>query len=193
MATPNADAKERADARSAASNEPAIVRPPDRVDRLLIPASILDTTLYGLALGRDREMLCYWIGCSLPNDAEGHSRAAILTVSFPQIESTYGSFRVLDGQMSQITAWCSRNGLWILGQVHTHPTDEPHSEADECWPASHRRGFFSVVIPFFAQFSTVREPQWRAHEVGDDSRWAEINPAKRFEVVSDVWLPSALV
>lgn len=170
--------------------EPNIVRPPGPLDRLLIPASVLQTTLYGLSLGRDREMLCYWLGAVLPPDARGRTRGMVTTAAFPRIESGYAAFRLLEGQMGQITDWCAANDVWVLAQVHTHPTDEPHSEADECWPASHRKGFLSIVIPFFAQFATLREPQWRLHQLVGDGRWLDAEPEERLEVIADVWVPN---
>jgi hypothetical protein len=167
----------------------SISEPPGPVDRLLITQSSLLTTLVGLASGRDREMLCYWIGTELSPDSSGRTRALVTTVAFPLVESYYDSFRVMEGQLGLITTWCAARDLWILAQAHTHPTDEPHSEADEHWPVSHRPGFISVVFPFFAQMSHVREPQWRAHELLGGGRWRTIDPAERFEIVSDVWLP----
>jgi hypothetical protein len=169
--------------------EPIIERPPSMVDRLLISASVLDATLQGLRLGCDREMLCYWIGAAIPPDATGRTRANVMTVAFPRVTSSHSEFRLDEGQMAAITQWCATRGLWVLAQVHTHPTDEPHSEADECWPASSRPGFLSVVIPFFAQLSTVRDPHWRLHRVGADGRWAAADPQLHLEVTAGVWLP----
>ena len=167
-----------------------VVRPPERIDRLLIGTSYVHQTLSGLALGGDREMLCYWVGAALPADSFGRHRAIVQVVAFPRIESGFATFRVVEGQIAQLTEWCSARELWILAQVHTHPTDEPHSQADECWPASRRPGFLSIVIPFFAQMSTVREPQWRVHEIGSDSRWREIDPNERIDIFPEIWLPA---
>jgi hypothetical protein len=173
------------------SPEPAgdgVVRPPGPLDHLLLPASALETTLRGLALGRDREMLCYWVGTALPYVPGLGRRAWVTTVAFPRIYSGYDYFRLAEGEMARLTSWCSDRELWILAQVHTHPTDEPHSAADEGGPFSHRPGFISVVIPYFAQFATLRDPQWRAHELRQGGSWSEIDPYDRFQVVSDVWI-----
>ncbi|MBB4637523.1 proteasome lid subunit RPN8/RPN11 [Longimicrobium terrae] len=169
------------------TEEPVIVRPPGRLERLVIPATVLSNTLQGLALGRDREMLAFWIGAELPGTA-GATRALVSTVAFPRIRSGYSRFELAEGEMGHITRWCGKHGLWILAQVHTHPTDEDHSEADEAEPVSHRPGFLSVVIPYFARFSTVREPRWRAYEHQGGGDWRAINPEVRFEVLSDVWI-----
>ncbi len=171
------------------SGESIVQRPPNHIDQLIIPAHCLETTLEGLALGRDREMVAYWIGTPVAAPEASIATAVVTTVAFPRIESSDNHFRVVDGQMGLVSTWCAERGLWVLAQVHTHPTDEPHSEADECWPLSHRPGFLSVIIPFFAQFSTIAYPHWRAYELIGSGKWNEVNPDERFTVVSDVWLP----
>lgn len=167
-----------------------VQRPPQRFDRLLIPESVLRNTITGLSYAAGREMLCYWLGAELRND-EGFLSALVTTVAFPRIESAYAQFRLMEGQMGLITSWCAENRMWLLAQVHTHPTDEPHSEADECWPASHRSGFLSVVFPFFASMSSLSNPGWRAYESEGAGVWKEINPANKFLVLPDVWLPKS--
>lgn len=166
-------------------------RPPGFLDRLVIPAHVLADTLSGLALGREREMLAYWIGAALPNDSQGRTRALVTTVAFPRIVSGYDFFQLVPGQMGLITGWCADRDLWVLAQVHSHPTDEPHSQADETWPASTRPGFLSFVVPFFAHFSTLREPGWRVHEAMGGGRWREVDPSERVEILDNVWLPGA--
>jgi hypothetical protein len=169
--------------------EPVITRPPGPLDRLLLPASVVQATLDGLSLARDREMAAFWLGAALPPDAEGRARGIVTTVAFPRVESAYAAFRVADGQMGRITEWCAAHGLWVIAQVHTHPTDEPHSEADECWPASHRAGFLSIVVPFFAQFATLRDPQFRVHELVRGDVWRHVDPNDRLFILGDVWVP----
>ena len=175
-----------------AVGDPVVTRPPEHLARVVVPVHVLDLTLTGLALGRHREMLAYWLGTPLSASADPARPAAIVTtVAFPRIVSTDSYFKVEDGQLTQLTTWCAARGLWVLAQVHSHPTDEPHSEADERWPASHRPGFLSVVVPFFAQLSSVREPHWRLYEHQGDGEWEELRPADRLHVLPDVWLPSS--
>jgi len=165
-----------------------IQRPPGKIDRLLIPENVLRNTIVGLSYAAGREMLCYWLGVEVRGE-QGRTHALVTTVAFPRIESTYAQFQLIEGQMGLITAWCAEHHAWLLAQVHTHPTDEPHSEADECWPASHRRGFLSVVFPFFASVSSVRNPSWRAYESEGSGLWTEIAADERFQIVQDVWMP----
>src|SRR5215203_6191544 len=152
-------------------DESSVDRPPERIDRLLVPESVLQQTIFGLALGGTREMLCYWLGAALSNTPTGVNSAVVTTVAFPKILSSYDHFEVVEGQMGLITQWCADRGFWVLAQVHSHPTDEPHSVADETWPASHRVGFLSVIFPFFAQLSSVQNPNWRVYESMGHGRW----------------------
>jgi hypothetical protein len=167
-----------------------ILKPPEKLGRLLIPEYALRHTITGLAYGAGREMLCYWLGSEIctPDDLP---TAVITTVAFPQIESGYAFFKLREGQMGLITSWCAKHSLWVLAQVHTHPTDEPHSQTDECWPASHRPGFLSLVIPFFASMSSVRNPGWRVYESQGGGIWRQCVPEQKIQVIPDVWFSAA--
>jgi hypothetical protein len=130
-----------------------------------------------------REGLCYWYGREL----EQGVGLAIVT-AFPRIYSTESSFELMEGQMSQMTTWSAREGLWLLAQVHTHPTDEPHSTADEEWAPTYREGFLSLVLPFGAQFSNLRRPRWRLFECDAGGRWISVEE-NMLRILEDVWLP----
>jgi hypothetical protein len=161
--------------------ETQVDRPPRSISRLLVPDHIVAATLAGLRLRRDREGLVYWAGRNLFTE-QGRETAVVMTAVLPKIESDYDHFRLLDGEMARISEWCAENSVWILAQVHSHPADEPHSEADETWPASQRLGFLSVVVPFFAEFSTVSTPFWEVYEL-TEAGWTEITSSKRIEMV----------
>lgn len=175
--------------REKASADDPTARAPDQLDLLMITESVLRQTITGLTLGGSREMLCFWIGSALAQRPDNRCAATVVTVAFPRIRSTYDHFEVVEGQLGEISEWCADRELWVLGQVHSHPTDEPHSRADETWPASHRRGFLSVVFPFFAHNSSVRHPNWRIYEAIGNGQWAQVDPEERLQIIPDVWLP----
>lgn len=163
-----------------------VQRPPGRLAHLLVLESVLRNTITGLSYGAGREMLCYWLGAELKSD---RTAAVVLTAAFPHIESSYAQFRLREGQMGLITTWCAERDLWLLAQVHTHPTDEPHSEADECWPASHRDGFLSIVFPFFASMSNIRTPGWSVYESQGRGKWLQVDSEKKLRIIPEIWLP----
>ena len=163
--------------------ETELQQPPQRLSQLLVPSSILTSSLRGLRSYSPAEGLCYWYGREI-NDAIG----LVMVVAFPRIYSTPTSFELAPGQMSQLTTWSARERLWLLAQVHTHPTDEPHSDPDEEWSPTHREGFISVVIPFGANFSDNRAPHFRLFECDSTGQWVE-TPDNGIRVLDDVWLP----
>jgi hypothetical protein len=164
--------------------------PPGPLSQLIIPESALRNTITGLSYAAGREMLCYWIGVELSPTSESPT-GLVTTVAFPRVESSSASFRLVEGQMGLITSWCAEHRMWVLAQVHTHPTDEPHSEADECWPASQRSGFLSVVFPYFASMSSIRNPGWRVYESRGGGNWIQLAPEDKFRIVPDVWFPNS--
>lgn len=157
--------------------------PPGHLISLLVPASVLDLSLRGLRGYVPREGLCYWFGRELQLGI-----GLVMVVAFPRIYSTEYSFELAQGQMSQLIDWSEREGLWLLAQAHTHPTDEPHSNHDEEWAPTGRAGFLSVVIPFGAQFSNLYRPRWRCFECDGEGGWLDVE-AERLRVLDDVWLP----
>lgn len=164
------------------SNNPTIERPPGQLKELLIPASLFELTLRGLRGYVPREGLCYWFGREI-----APAMGLAMVVAFPRIYSTEYSFELAPGQMSDLTTWAQEQSLWLLAQVHTHPTDEPHSNADEEWAPTRRAGFISVVIPFGAQFSNLRHPWWRCFETDSRGEWLDADE-KLLRVLDDVWL-----
>lgn len=167
------------------AGEEDVLRPPGRLRELILPLSILRSSIRGLQGYSPAEGLCYWFGRELEP-----STGIVMVVAFPRIYSTLSSFELMPGQMSQLTEWSHREGVWLLAQVHTHPTDEPHSRADEEWAPTRREGFISVVIPFGAQFSDPHRPRWRVFESDVRGEWAAI-PEDLIRVLDDVWLPEA--
>jgi hypothetical protein len=168
--------------KSNAFDIPAIERPPGKLG-LLVPASVLDHTLRGLRGYVPREGLCYWFGREIDSGV-----GLTMVAAFPRIHSSEYSFELEPGQMGELTTWAEREGLWLLAQVHTHPTDEPHSHQDEEWAPTHREGFISVVIPFGAQFSNLRHPRWRCYECNSKGEWTDADE-KLVLIMDDIWLP----
>jgi proteasome lid subunit RPN8/RPN11 len=46
--------------------------------------------------------------------------------------------------------------LMIVAQVHSHPGDAFHSEADDEWAIVRHEGAYSIVVPRFARGVSVR-------------------------------------
>jgi hypothetical protein len=161
-------------------------RPPGVLNQLLVPARCVDITLQVMRSAGEREMVVYWAGIEIAG--ADMPTGMVATVVCPKILSGRAAFRLADGQMGRIAEWCARRRMWILAPVHTHPNDEPHSEVDECFPLSHRIGFLSLVIPFFAVHSVVSKPLWQVHE-RQEQGWAKVEAGERLGIIPDYWIP----
>lgn len=175
--------RHRASQASVGLENTTIERPPEQVERFLIPSSVLQHTLHGLRGYAPAEGLCYWFGRALDP-----TTAIVQVVAFPRIYSSERWFHLAEGQMAQLTAWSQRHGLWLLSQVHTHPANEPHSDADDAWAPTKRRGFLSIIIPFSALLSATHNIGWSCYEWSDAGQWVAADTT-RLHVFDDVWFP----
>ncbi|MBY5543665.1 hypothetical protein HFO60_27255 [Rhizobium leguminosarum] len=57
----------------------------------------------------------------------------------------------VDGaELHRINKWLFDNGLRILAQIHSHPTDAYHSDTDDEYALATAVGSLSLVVPDFA-------------------------------------------
>jgi hypothetical protein len=70
----------------------------------------------------------------------------------PNAVTTGGSFSIPGREMARVVGVCTRLGLDIIGQVHTHPLEAFHSEGDEEGANIRYDGYFSLVIPEYGRF-----------------------------------------
>jgi hypothetical protein len=74
-------------------------------------------------------------------------------------------------------------GEKLIAQVHSHPFEAFHSETDNRFPLIHRKGFLSIVVPFFGKYGFDRFDYFRIYEYLQDNQWDWIGPEtarKRF-------------
>jgi len=76
-------------------------------------------------------------------------------------------------------------GEKLIAQVHSHPFGAFHSETDDRFPLIHRKGFLSIVIPFFGKHGFERFDTFRVYEYLQDNQWTELdwkNVRRRFRI-----------
>jgi hypothetical protein len=57
----------------------------------------------------------------------------------------------VDGdELHRINMWLYEQGLRLIAQLHSHPTEAYHSETDDTYPIATTQGCLSLVIPDFA-------------------------------------------
>lgn len=142
--------------------------------RIVVPGSIIETTDQFLSLStREQvEVVVYWSG---RREANG---LYVRKAWFPRQTCSPYSFTVDAEALFELNIGLYRLGHELIGQVHTHPSEAFHSEADDENAVSLRSGTISIVVPEFGLFSV-----------------SDIGHAHYYERRQDVWVklsPSAL-
>lgn len=63
-------------------------------------------------------------------------------------------FRITPAGMDELQSRLRAGRLMVAAQVHTHPEEAFHSEADDRWAIIRHEGALSLVLPWFAQRTT---------------------------------------
>ncbi len=70
--------------------------------------------------------------------------------------------------------------LYIAAQVHSHPREAFHSPADDKWAIVRHEGALSIVLPYFAERTTIdsfmTHAKVFAHAAGN--RWQELTASE---------------
>ncbi len=112
--------------------------------------SIIEQTLSILKdAGRTRqECLVLWLG---ERRRDGIKVSSVLR---PQQIAGQDFFRIPPQSMRSIMRRLRDERLMIAAQVHTHPFEAFHSEADDRWAIVRHVGALSFVLPYFATTTT---------------------------------------
>ncbi len=72
-------------------------------------------------------------------------------------------------ELHRLNVWLYEEGLTLIAQVHSHPTDAYHSDTDDALPIVTTVGGLSLVVPFFARnpFSLADYAVYRLMPDGD--------------------------
>lgn len=118
---------------------------------LIVPMDVVAATGNALrAFGaRGFEGLVLWAG-TIANDV-AHVTQGLVPPQHPiRDESGVGYF--VDGEsLFELNVHLHRSGLLLLGQVHSHPGEAYHSEADDRYAVVTTEGGFSLVAPDFGE------------------------------------------
>lgn len=129
-------------------------RPPAEFNRVLVPRGLLRDTLEHLDDGLDCEAIAYWAGVQDGADIR-------ITRLITPLAYRGERFVVVPvEEVSRVVNECLSLDDFLVAQLHSHPSDEDHSEVDDCGTVSKRDGFISLVVPFYARSSTAECPGW---------------------------------
>ena len=143
---------------------------------LVVPKACIAQTLSCLqAAGRrpprGEECVVLWIG-----DAGG----AVVEVFEPAQEASEDFFKIPQSSMQQLMSKLQPARLRVLAQVHSHPQSAFHSPADDHWAIVRHLGALSLVVPWFAQRTTVESfvAQTAVFQLSRENTWDEVGAAE---------------
>jgi proteasome lid subunit RPN8/RPN11 len=117
-----------------------------------------------------QECILLWLG----RREQGLQR--INEVYKPLQEADRDYFEIPRQGMAVLMSRLRTQGLYVVSQVHTHPGPAFHSPADDKWAIVRHAGALSIVLPFFAESTTVENflQEAAVFQLDSCNRWNEV-------------------
>lgn len=117
-----------------------------------------------------QECLVLWLG------QRRNDRITVRQAMRPQQIAGQDFFRIPPQSMRAIMKRLKDERQMIAAQVHTHPYEAFHSEADDRWAIVRHVGALSFVVPHFAQSITANTflDTSALFSLDADNRWIEV-------------------
>jgi hypothetical protein len=132
------------------------------------------------------ELLVLWLGEVDLDTCEARVTHAYVPNQKP-ISSEDGVGYFVDGEtLFQLNRDLSESGLRLIAQVHSHPREAYHSDADDRYAIVTAEGGLSLVVPDFGR-APPDPTSWAAYRL-HNREWQELNIAEvsaLFEVIED--------
>jgi proteasome lid subunit RPN8/RPN11 len=137
--------------------------------------AIVEQTLVALQRSGQagKEGIVLWLGNRFGADA-GEVKAAYV----PMHQAEKDRFWIPYEGMEALMARLRQDRLALLAQVHSHPGQAFHSEADDRWAIVRYVGALSIVVPTFARQTSpqtfTRDSAF--FQLAENDRWLEVEP-----------------
>jgi proteasome lid subunit RPN8/RPN11 len=132
-------------------------------------AQIAETIKLLREAGR-QECILLWLG------RREHGLQRIVDVYKPLQEADRDYFEIPRQGMAILMERLRAQGLYVVSQVHTHPELAFHSPADDKWAIVRHTGALSIVLPLFAESTTVENflQEAAVFQLDSRDRWNEV-------------------
>lgn len=139
------------------------------------PSALIEITLthFREAGQRHCECVVLWLG---------RSNGGIISVEeayLPPHTAKADMFHISRSGMIALHAELRRRRLMVAAQVHTHPREAFHSEADDHWAIVRHENALSIVVPYFATTTTASNflENTKVYRFSASAQWVEVpNP-----------------
>jgi proteasome lid subunit RPN8/RPN11 len=82
-----------------------------------------------------------------------------------------GLMYAVDGsELHKINVWLYSNDMELISQIHSHPSEAYHSEADDRFPIVDTYGGLSIVVPDFAT-GRMDLNDWAIYRLSSQKTW----------------------
>ena len=114
------------------------------------------------------------------------SAETVIEVFRPQQVSDRDFFQIPPEAMRALLTYLREKRLSILAQIHSHPAEAFHSEADDKWAIVRHIGALSLVVPWFASRTEVATflTHIAAYQLDSIDRWQEVTASDVMEILS---------
>jgi proteasome lid subunit RPN8/RPN11 len=134
--------------------------------------TVIEQTLAHLreAGTRRNECVVLWLGKS------GASEVLVTHCYRPIQFARADQFRIPQEGMDALRVVLRRDRLMVAAQVHSHPAEAFHSEADDEWAILRHLNALSLVVPRFAFDTTGHNflDQTKVYQFSDSAKWIEV-------------------
>ena len=154
-----------------------------RVNSVVVPKSLAAAAqAHCSEVGRrGEEGIALWAG-TLDGETFRVSHTVIPAQS--ALRAGGGICAVVDGaELHRINVWLYENGLRLVAQLHSHPSEAYHSDTDDAYPIVTAVGGVSIVIPDFGRgpFSLDRCAVYR---LTAGAGWVELAPRQAVALIT---------
>jgi len=116
------------------------------VSRAVVSQSIAELQEAGRS---ESERVLLWLG-----RRDGQS-LHVLEMFVPEQIANYDFFSIPPRSMRVLLRCLRERSLMVAAQVHSHPMEAFHSQADDRWAIVRHEGALSIVLPYFARTACV--------------------------------------
>lgn len=104
----------------------------------------------------------------------------VVSVYRPQQRAAAHMFHIPPESMSALRALLRRDRVMVAAQVHSHPHEAFHSQADDRWAIVRHVGALSLVVPEFAAHTRVETflEHTKVFRFSSSAHWCEVSAAE---------------
>jgi proteasome lid subunit RPN8/RPN11 len=150
---------------------------PMKSPTIVAPADVVEQTLDLLKeSGRKHaEGVALWLARAT------NGETAVVEAYKPEHEAEADYFHIPPSAMAALLQHLGKTETFIAAQVHSHPFEAFHSPADDKWAIVRHEGALSIVVPNFAQYTSVDNfsDQVATFKLNRNNIWQELDEAER--------------